>query len=138
MSTVQEWDGDPVPHVVSRRPKVLLAANNRQVRRLFGFQFEARDLMIVSANNGDFVQAAIKAKRPQLVVMPMLMPYRSSFLILESLRLTELQFKAVLYGDSVGDRHRLYASMLGAASFERPSWETLLPKLAAEVEGGDV
>lgn len=74
-------------------------------------------LNVLTACDGNEGIALAELKRPDLIVMELLMPKRSGFLVLERLRQTDLTCPIVVVTKNDGERHRAYADILGVDDF---------------------
>ena len=72
------------------------------------------------ARNGNMGLAMAEKSRPDLVILDMMMPKRSGFLVLEALRkdLTN-PVKVIMITANEGSRHKAYAEELGVDDYIR-------------------
>ena len=85
------------------------------------------------ASDGNEGLAVAETKFPDLIVMDLMLPRRSGFLVLERLIQTlEHPIPVIIVTGNLGDRHRAYAEMLGvAAYFHKP---VKLPQLLEKID----
>lgn len=91
------------------------------------------------AADGNVGLAVAETRKPDLIILDIMMPRRSGFLVLERLR-QELEepIPVIMVTGNFGERHRAYAEMLGvAAYFYKPvKFQVLLQKIE-ELLGGE-
>ena len=70
------------------------------------------------ASDGNEGLAFAEARRPDLIILDIMMPRRSGFLVLERLR-QELEepIPVIMVTGNFGERHRSYAEMLGVEGY---------------------
>lgn len=103
--------------------------------------FESSGSQVSVARDGNQAVDMTKRLDPDLVILDMMMPKRSGFLVLESIKPDHDQKNrplVIMITANEGKRHELYARHLGAAAyFIKPfSIERLLEK-ACEILGGE-
>jgi DNA-binding response OmpR family regulator len=89
------------------------------------------------ARDGNQALAHVASKTPDLIVLDLMMPRRSGFLVLEQLcQTTEKPIPVIVITANEGTRHREYAKMLGAADYISKPFvmERLLESIAAQLE----
>ena len=71
------------------------------------------------AADGNLGIAHAETKRPDLLILDMMMPKRSGFLVLEYLRQSENNSKTpvIMITGNQGNRHRQYAELLGVNDY---------------------
>lgn len=70
------------------------------------------------AKDGNQALAFVEANPPDLIVLDLMMPKRSGFLVLEKLcQTTEVPIPVIVITANEGIRHREYAKMLGASDY---------------------
>jgi DNA-binding response OmpR family regulator len=88
------------------------------------------------ARDGNQALAHVASKTPDLIVLDLMMPRRSGFLVLEQLcQTTEIPIPVIVITANEGTRHREYANMLGAADYISKPFvmERLLESIAAQL-----
>jgi DNA-binding response OmpR family regulator len=81
---------------------------------------ESRGYVVLVARDGN--QGAVMAERdaPDLVILDMMMPKRSGFIVLERLRRTKPDpVRVIMITANEGARHKAYAEMLGVDDYIR-------------------
>ena len=75
---------------------------------------------IVVARDGNQGLAMAEREDPDLVILDMMMPKRSGFLVLEKLRRTRpVPMRVIMITANEGSRHKAYAEMLGVDDYIR-------------------
>src|SRR5271157_1101075 len=81
---------------------------------------EAAGYDIVVARDGNQGLALAEREDPDLVILDMMMPKRSGFLVLEKLRRTRsVPLRIIMVTANEGSRHKAYAEMLGVDDYIR-------------------
>ena len=119
-------DEKPVA-VVSQSPpepprgrRVLLVDDDPEIIESMRTVLESKGYEILVARDGN--QGLIMAERenPDLVVLDMMMPKRSGFLVLERLRRSHpVPMRVIMITANEGSRHKAYAEMLGVDDYIR-------------------
>ncbi|MBX9680605.1 MAG: response regulator [Gemmataceae bacterium] len=80
----------------------------------------SRGYRVITAEDGEAGIQAAKTHRPDLVVVDMMMPRKSGFLVLDALKQDrKTAVKIVMITANEGSRHRAYAELLGADAYLR-------------------
>ena len=93
---------------------------------------ERRGYRVLTAGDGNAGLAAAEREGPDLVVVDMMMPKKSGFLVLEKLKSRGGGPPVIMITANEGSRHRAYAEALGAADYIRKPFA--MDKLLASVE----
>jgi len=81
---------------------------------------ESRGYEILVARDGNQGLMMAEKDEPDLVVLDMMMPKRSGFLVLEKLRRSrQVPMKVIMITANEGSRHKAYAEMLGVDDYIR-------------------
>ena len=81
---------------------------------------ESRGYEILVARDGNQGLMMAEKEEPDLVVLDMMMPKRSGFLVLEKLRRSRpVPMRVIMITANEGSRHKAYAEMLGVADYIR-------------------
>jgi DNA-binding response OmpR family regulator len=99
---------------------VLLVDDDNEIVESMRTVLESRGYEILVARDGN--QGLLMAEResPDLVVLDMMMPKRSGFLVLETLRRSRpVPIKVIMITANEGSRHKAYAEMLGVDDYIR-------------------
>ena len=81
---------------------------------------EAAGYDILVARDGNQGLALADRENPDLVILDMMMPKRSGFLVLEKIRRTQpVPLRIIMITANEGNRHKAYAEMLGVDDYIR-------------------
>lgn len=100
--------------------KVLLVDDDPEIIEALRFALEQRGYHVLIARDGNQGLAAAEKEDPDLVILDMMMPKRSGFLVLEKLRRTRpVPVRVIMITANEGSRHKAYAEMLGVDDYIR-------------------
>lgn len=97
--------------------RILLVDDDRDVVESLRAALSDTGAEIDTAGDGNEALEKVEADKPDLMVLDMMMPKRSGFLVLESLKKTQKPAdspKVIVITGNPGVRHRVYAESLGA------------------------
>ncbi len=100
--------------------RILLVDDDREIVESMRIALEASGYEILVARDGN--QGLVMAERdnPDLVILDMMMPKRSGFLVLEKIRRTRpVPLRVIMITANEGSRHKAYAEMLGVDDYIR-------------------
>lgn len=102
----------------NRPPKVLIVDDDYEVAEPVRFALEGLGYDVTHVPDGNKGVEAIPIVKPDLMVLDMMMPGRSGFLVLEHLRKSKCsQVRVIMVTGNEGERHQTYARMLGADEY---------------------
>ena len=105
---------------VAARKKILLVDDDREIVESMRIALDASGFEIVVARDGNQGLAMAEREDPDLVILDMMMPKRSGFLVLEKLRRTRpVPLRVIMITANEGSRHKAYAEMLGVDDYIR-------------------
>ena len=115
--------------------KILLVDDDADILTSMQAAFEPTGAVIETANNGNKAVEMAEKNDPDLVILDMMLPGRSGFLVLEKVKAkkprNQKPFVIMITGNQ-GKRHQMYAESLGANEyFTKP---VKLDKLMATAE----
>jgi DNA-binding response OmpR family regulator len=114
-------------------PTVLLVDDDAEILSAMQTMFARRGYHVLTANDGNMGLALAERESPDLVVCDMMMPKKSGFLVLETLKARKAAGpKVIMITANEGSRHRAYAEMLGADDYLRKPFEMTKLLEAAE------
>lgn len=100
--------------------RVLLVDDDAEIIESLRLALEANGFEILIARDGNQGLALTERESPDLVILDMMMPKRSGFLVLERLRRTQEDSPPVIMiTANEGNRHKAYAEMLGVDDYIR-------------------
>ena len=102
------------------RKRILLVDDDRDIVEAIRAALEAGGYKIFVARDGNQGLAMVEREDPDLVILDMMMPKRSGFLVLEKLRRTRsVPVRVIMITANEGTRHKAYAEMLGVDDYIR-------------------
>jgi len=100
--------------------RILLVDDDPEIVESMKLALEARGYHIILARDGNQGLAMAEREDPDLVILDMMMPRRSGFLVLERLRRTRrVPMRVIMITANEGSRHKAYAEMLGVDDYIR-------------------
>jgi len=100
--------------------RILLVDDDAEILESLRLALEANGYEILIARDGNQGLALIERESPDLVILDMMMPKRSGFLVLERLkRMGEKKLRIIMITANEGSRHKAYAEMLGVDDYVR-------------------
>ncbi len=100
--------------------RILLVDDDREIIESMRFALAAAGYEIFVARDGNQGLALAERENPDLVILDMMMPKRSGFLVLEKLRRTRpVPIKIIMVTANEGSRHKAYAETLGVDDYIR-------------------
>ncbi len=103
-----------------RKKRVLIVDDDHEIIEAVRYALEAKGLDVMIARDGNQGLAMAEREVPDLVVLDMMMPKRSGFLVLEKLRRTHSEpIRVIMITANEGSRHKAYAEMLGVDDYIR-------------------
>jgi DNA-binding response OmpR family regulator len=100
--------------------RILLVDDDAEIIESLRLALEAQSYEVLVARDGNQGLALIERENPDLIILDMMMPKRSGFLVLERLkRLGEKKHRIIMITANEGNRHKAYAEMLGVDDYVR-------------------
>ncbi len=98
--------------------KILIVDDDVEIVDTLQHALQANGYEVVIARDGTQGLAMSIRENPDLMVLDMMMPKRSGFLVLEKLqRIREEMLPVIMITANEGNRHRALAEMLGVAAY---------------------
>lgn len=118
---------------VLKDKRILIVDDDPDIRTTIQAVFEPTGARIELADNGNKAVESVEKETPDLIVLDMMLPGRSGFLVLEKIKArkpkNQKPFIIMITGNQ-GSRHKMYAESLGANVYlTKP---VSMPKLLAE------
>ncbi len=102
------------------KPRVLVVDDDIEIIESLRYALGAKGYEVLIARDGNQGLAMAEREDPDLVILDMMMPKRSGFLVLERLRRTRpVPIKVIMITANEGSRHKAYAEMLGVDDYLR-------------------
>lgn len=103
-----------------RAKRILLVDDDAEIIEALRYALTARGHEILIARDGNQGLSMAEREDPDLVILDMMMPKRSGFLVLEKLRRTRpVPIRVIMITANEGSRHKAYAEMLGVDDYIR-------------------
>lgn len=100
--------------------RILLVDDDAEIIESLRLALEANGYTVLVARDGNQGLALSERENPDLVILDMMMPKRSGFLVLEKMRRTrEAPMRVIMITANEGTRHKAYAEMLGVDDYIR-------------------
>ena len=113
--------------------RILLVDDDAEIIESMRAVLESRGYQILVARDGNQGLAMAESDGPDLVVLDMMMPKRSGFLVLEKLRRSNPNpIRVIMITANEGSRHKAYAEMLGVDDYIRKPFA--MDRLLASVD----
>ena len=112
--------------------KILLIDDDYEIVAAMRAVLEAKGFRIVTASDGNAGIVAADRENPDLVVVDMMMPKKSGFLVIEKIKQTKKLLPMIMITANEGSRHRAYAELLGVDAYLRKPFA--MEKLVEEVQ----
>ncbi len=100
--------------------KVLIVDDDFEIIEAVRYALEGAGHEVVVARDGNQALALAERENPDLMVLDMMMPKRSGFLVLEKLRrFRDEPLPVIMITGNEGSRHKAYAELLGVSDYIR-------------------
>lgn len=100
--------------------KILIVDDDYEIIDSLRYALEGEGYTVVIARDGNQGLALAERENPDLMILDMMMPKRSGFLVLEKLRrMRETPLPVVMITGNEGSRHKAYAELLGVSDYIR-------------------
>lgn len=108
------------PSAATAAKRILLVDDDFEIIESLRMLLEAKGYTILVARDGNQGLAMAEREDPDLMILDMMMPKRSGFLVLEKLRRSRpVPLKIIMITANEGSRHKAYAEMLGVDDYIR-------------------
>jgi DNA-binding response OmpR family regulator len=97
--------------------RILLVDDDPDILESMELAISAEGAEVVTAADGNTAVSMFNAQSPDAVVLDMMLPKRSGFLVLEKIRESENPPPVVMITANQGRRHMQYAKGLGVAAY---------------------
>ena len=107
-------------NIAPDRKRILLVDDDREIVESMRVALTAAGYEVLIARDGNQGLAMTERENPDLVILDMMMPKRSGFLVLERLRRTRpVPLRIIMVTANEGSRHKAYAETLGVDDYIR-------------------
>ena len=104
----------------TRRNRILLVDDDREIIESMRYALESKDYEVLIARDGNQGLAMAEREDPDLVILDMMMPKRSGFLVLEKLNSKKTpgsKPRIIMITGNQGKRHQTWAESLGVDAY---------------------
>ena len=113
-------DKKPQGDSQSIKQRILIVDDDPDIVESVRIPLERKGYQVLIARDGNQGLALAEEDKPDLVILDMMMPKRSGFLVLEKLRRTHTDpIRVIMITANEGSRHKAYAEMLGVDDYIR-------------------
>jgi len=114
--------------------RVLIVDDERDILESFDAAFQSEDAMTLTAADGDEAVRICADDPPDIVILDMMLPKRSGFLVLERIKGLENSPIVIMVTANEGQRHQAYGESLGVDAYlQKPVPLSLLLDKAVEL-----
>ena len=100
--------------------RILIVDDDVTISESIKYALSAKGYEVLVANDGNEGLAMAEKENPDLVILDMMMPKRSGFLVLEKLRQSDVEpVPIIMITANEGSRHQAYAEVLGVNDYIR-------------------
>ena len=119
-STAKKTSTKEPSTVPSDSKKILLVDDDSEIIDSMQTVLESQGYSVLVARDGNQGLVMAESENPDLIVLDMMMPKRSGFLVLERLRRSHsVPMRIIMITANEGSRHKAYAEMLGVDDYIR-------------------
>ncbi|KAA5543246.1 response regulator [Roseiconus nitratireducens] len=120
-------------HDADSPAKILIVDDDAEIIESVRYALESEGYEVVIARDGNQGLALAERESPSLIILDMMMPKRSGFLVLEKLRrMSDQMVPVIMITGNEGSRHKAYAELLGVSAYLRKPFQ--MDKLLRAVE----
>ncbi|MBQ9874445.1 MAG: response regulator [Thermoguttaceae bacterium] len=103
-----------------RRKRVVIVDDDPEVLESVRLALESFGYDVETASDGATGLALVERSRPDLMILDMMIPKRSGYLVLETLRqIDDFPTRIIMITANEGNRHKEYAEALGVDAYIR-------------------
>jgi len=111
---------DAAPDDLESKRRILLVDDDPEIIDALRYALQAKGFDVLVARDGNQGLAMAEREDPDLMILDMMMPKRSGFLVLEKLRRSRpVPLRIIMITANEGSRHKAYAEMLGVDDYIR-------------------
>lgn len=126
------------PGQQNESPHILVVDDDNEIVESMRYALESSGYRVSVAGDGNQGLALAEKLEPDVLVLDMMMPKRSGFLVLEQLR-RDADIRVIMITGNEGNRHQQYAELLGVHDYLRKPFpmEKLLESVQRLLEQPD-
>lgn len=114
--------------------RILIVDDDPDVLAVIEQALKAEGAQTKCCSDGNSAVALTESEKPELIVLDMMLPKRSGFLVLERVKQLEVRPRVVMITANEGKRHQAYAEQLGVDAYlHKPVRLERLVQLAQEL-----
>jgi len=130
---VKNTESEPQAAESNGPKRVLLVDDDREIIESLRIALETKGYEVLIARDGNQGLAMAERENPDLMILDMMMPRRSGFLVLERIRHTRpVPLRIIMITANEGSRHKAYAELLGVDDYIRKPFA--MDRLLASVD----
>lgn len=120
------------------KPHVLVVDDDNEIVESMRYALESSGLEVSVARDGNQGLALAEKLKPDVLILDMMMPKRSGFLVLEQLR-RDIDIRVIMITGNEGNRHQQYAELLGVDDYIRKPFpmERLIESVQKLIRGDE-
>ena len=116
--TPEEQPTTETPH------RILVVDDDLEIGRTVRYALETKGYEVINATDGNQGLALAETEDPDLIILDMMMPKRSGFLVLEKIRRSRrVPTRIIMITANEGTRHKEYAETLGVDDYIRKPFQ---------------
>ncbi len=117
---MNDSDLPPASNKAGNTKKILVVDDDYEIIESIRYALEGEGYEVIIARDGNQGLALAERESPDLMILDMMMPKRSGFLVLEKLRrLRDEPMPVIMITGNEGSRHKAYAELLGVSDYIR-------------------
>ena len=118
--------------------QVLVVDDDPDIRELIVIALESEGAVTTIAEDGNQAITALHSETAELVILDMMLPHRSGFLVMEEIQAMSSPPPVIMVTANEGRRHKAYAESLGVSAYlNKPVPMSLLLDTAVNVLQGE-
>jgi DNA-binding response OmpR family regulator len=103
---------------------ILVVDDDIEIGQSVRYALESKGYRVLNATDGNQGLTLAETEDPDLIILDMMMPKRSGFLVLEKLRRSRpVPTRIIMITANEGNRHKEYAEMLGVDDYIRKPFQ---------------
>jgi DNA-binding response OmpR family regulator len=116
----KDWIASMTDSNEKPKKRILIVDDDPEIIESVRYALQAQGYEVSIARDGNHGLAMAETETPDLLILDMMMPKRSGFLVLEKIRRGESQaVPIIMITANEGSRHQAYAEMLGVNDYIR-------------------